>query len=137
MNETRQDGDPRSDRRERAPLEWELSGEFKENGLAVRVNRAKQSRRFSLEVGGLSQSGEPRRFIQLRWEVEAGAVVIKEPADTSVLSTLLARATSHVKEILEKEGVQNRRAPTEREPMRKGKTERDRNKHKNRRAEQA
>lgn len=122
-----------SDDRQKRTLEWQLCGEFKDGGVAVRVNRAKQTKRFSIEVGAAAQDGgQPRRFIPLRWEVEGGAVVIKEPADVSSIAVLIGKAADLVKATLEKEGVRERRP--EREPMRKGKTERDRQKRRERSA---
>jgi hypothetical protein len=121
-----------SDDRKRT-LEWQLCGEFKEGNVAVRVNRAKQTKRFSLEIGAVAQDGgQPRRFIPLRWEVEGGVVVIKEPPDVSSFAALLGKAAELVKTTLEKEGVRERKP--EREPMRKGKTERDRQKRRERSA---
>jgi len=119
-----------SDDRQRKSLEWQSFGEFKDGGLSVKVNRARQTRRFSLEVGSVAQDGQSRRFIPLRWEVEGGAIIIKEPADLSIVANLLGKAAEFVKSTLEKEGVRERRP--EREPMRKGKTERDRNKRRER-----
>lgn len=120
-----------SDDRQKRTLEWQLCGEFKEGGVAVRVNRARQTKRFSIEIGAVAQDGgQPRRFIPLRWEVESGGVVIKEPSDLSVVTALLGKAADLVKTTLEKEGVREKRV--EREPMRKGKTERDRQKRRER-----
>jgi hypothetical protein len=120
-----------SDDRQRRTLEWQLCGEFKEGNVAVRVNRARQTKRFSLEIGAVAQDGgQPRRFIPLRWEVEGGGVVIKEPADVSLIAALIGKAAELVKTTLEKEGVRERRP--EKEPMRKGKTERDRQKRRER-----
>lgn len=117
---------------DRQKREWQLCGEFKDGGVAVRVNRAKQTKRFSLEIGAVAlDGGQPRRFIPLRWEVEGGAVVIKEPADVSSIAALIGKAAELVKTTLEKEGVRERR-PEAREPMRKGKTERDRQKRRER-----
>lgn len=123
---------------QRPPAEWEAVCEFKEGGLYAKVSRVRNSRRFSLELGGVSQQdGRTMRHIPLRWEAKDGSCYIKEPADLQVVAKLVEQCKEYVLEVLRKEGAHEKtfrafEGGRGGAPQRKGKTERDRSRRRDR-----
>lgn len=115
---------------DRPPLEWEHATDIKGETLGIRISRAKGTPRFSFAICGVSRDGmRLLSHFPVRWEVMGGAVTVTEPAiDVVALGNLIEQAKEWVAETLKKEGRHERRDfGNNREPQRKGKTERDRN----------
>jgi hypothetical protein len=101
--------EPSSGERTRAPKEWEGVGEFQDGGYYVKINRAKGTRSFSLEVGGLKTDGTTMRFVPLPWRLDGETFVIDERFEPAKVCALILRARTLVIETLTKEGIPSKR----------------------------
>ena len=87
-----------------APSEWASIGEFSDGGYYVKVNRAKGSRKFSLEIGGLARDGRTMRYVPMVWSMDGGIVEMDPSLDPSKLMPLVTNALDLVKDTMAKEG---------------------------------
>lgn len=87
-----------------AASEWMSIGEFSDGGYYVKVNRAKGSRKFSLEIGGLARDGRTMRYVPMVWNMAGGSIEMDPSLDPGKLTLLLTSAMSLVCETMAKEG---------------------------------
>jgi len=126
---------------DRPPLEWEVFAFFKEGSFFVRVNRAKGTTMISKEHGYLSaKDGATVRFGRVQIGTDGpDPIIIGE--DLEALVRLHQQANEAICSALKKEGYvekqqqRSQHRPHEaQEPMRKGKTARDHERRRNRKA---
>lgn len=121
---------------QRPPLEWEIAAEFKQGSIGIKVSRAKGTPRFSLAICAVSSRDDARLLshFPVRWEASGGELTLTEPdINLADLEIVRDKAKAFILETLRKEGRHERRDfGTNREPQRKGKTDRDRNRRRDR-----